>query len=457
MFIGLQIVALIFQSLALFILFSNISGAKMDWKKYILATLGLNFIGILLAIIELVTENNIFSYVNFLTIPIYFLIFSLLINKYTPKVLAIFYGFFPVVLWNLLHRLFSFFLRNIMHSHAQAQLNPDKYILYISAILASLLSLFLPQLLHYNFKRLREYKLNKKDIKLIVFLNISMIFYYTFVQYFTYIEKYNQSSNLYNRELIVVIYIILFLSSVNILDRNLRERIQQQLSEQRELQLRNMSDYSKHIEELYSELRSFRHDYVNILKSIKLGIDTKDLPAIEKIYNQVLKNSGQSLNQSKYDLGRLSNIHNDALKSVLSAKFLEAQSKHIETGLEVPQEIELRGIELLDFVTIVSILADNAIEAAIETSHPVVSFAFLEQEGKQVFIVENSIKDFSVNSNNIFKKGFSSKGENRGIGLYNVQNIISRYPNVSLRTISHDNKFKQEIEVKLLNVFYSSI
>lgn len=33
MFIGLQIVALIFQSLALFILFSNISGAKMDWKK----------------------------------------------------------------------------------------------------------------------------------------------------------------------------------------------------------------------------------------------------------------------------------------------------------------------------------------------------------------------------------------------------------------------------------------
>ena len=72
MFIGLQIVALIFQSLALFILFSNISGAKIDWKKYILATLGLNFIGILLAIIGLVTENNIFSYVNFLTIPIYF-------------------------------------------------------------------------------------------------------------------------------------------------------------------------------------------------------------------------------------------------------------------------------------------------------------------------------------------------------------------------------------------------
>ena len=448
MFIGLKIVALIFQVLALFILFSNISGEKMNWKKYLLATLGLNFIGILLAIVDLVIENKFFSYVNFLTLPIYFLIFSLLINKNIPKVLSIFYGLFPVIFWNVLHRLFSFFLRNIIHSHVQVQIDPNKYTIYISAILASLLSLFLPRLLYYDFKRLREYKLRKKDIKLITFLNISMIFYYIFVQYFTYIEIYQQSPNLYYREIIVVVYIILFLSSVNILDRNLRDRIQQHLSEQRELQLRNMSDYSQHIEELYNELRSFRHDYINILRSLKLGIDTHDLSAIEQIYNQVLKDSGQALNQSKYDLGRLSNIHNDALKSVLSAKFLEAQSKGIEIGLEVPQEIKPQGMELLDFITIVSILADNAIEAAVETSHPVVSFAFLGQEGRQIFIVENTIKEFSIHSDNIFKKSFSTKGENRGLGLSNVQNIISHYPNVSLRTTNHDYSFRQELEIK---------
>ena len=448
MFIGLKIVALIFQVLVLFILFSNISGEKMNWKKYLLATLGLNFIGILLAIVDLVIENKFFSYVNFLTLPIYFLIFSLLINKNIPKVLSIFYGLFPVIFWNVLHRLFSFFLRNIIHSHVQVQIDPNKYTIYISAILASLLSLFLPRLLYYDFKRLREYKLRKKDIKLIIFLNISMILYYIFVKYFTYIEMYQQSPNLYYREIIVVVYIILFLSSINILDRNLRERIQQQLSEQRELQLRNMSDYSQHIEELYNELRSFRHDYINILRSLKLGIDTHDLPAIEQIYNQVLKDSGQAFNQSKYDLGRLSNIHNDALKSVLSAKFLEAQNKGIEIGLEVPQEIKPQGMELLDFITIVSILADNAMEAAVETSHPVVSFAFLEQEGRQIFIVENTIKEFSIHSDTIFKKGLSTKGENRGLGLSNVQNIISHYPNVSLRTTSHDHSFRQELEIK---------
>ena len=275
-----------------------------------------------------------------------------------------------------------------------------------------------------------------------------MLIYYLLVQIFSYLEVMYRIDALLYRELVVVIYIIIFLISLNILDRNLRERIQQQLSEQRELQLRNMSDYSQHIEELYNELRSFRHDYINILRSLKLGIDTHDLSAIEQIYNQVLKDSGQALNQSKYDLGRLSNIHNDALKSVLSAKFLEAQSKGIEIGLEVPQEIKPQGMELLDFITIVSILADNAMEAAVETSHPVVSFAFLEQEGRQIFIVENTIKEFSIYSDTIFKKGFSTKGENRGLGLSNVQNIISHYPNVSLRTTSHDHSFRQELELK---------
>ena len=109
-------------------------------------------------------------------------------------------------------------------------------------------------------------------------------------------------------------------------------------------------------------------------------------------------------------------------------------------------------MELLDFITIVSILADNAMEAAVETSHPVVSFAFLEQEGRQIFIVENTIKEFSIHSDNIFKKGFSTKGENRGLGLSNVQNIISHYPNVSLRTVSQNYFFRQEIEISLKDI-----
>ena len=445
MFIGLEIVLDLIQILILFVMYSRISGNSLSRYQYILAIIVYYVSGF---IIVSFFSSSILSLVSYLFMPLFFLIFSLVISKNVSKYLSIFYGLFPVVLWNLLHRSITFFiLPGLGFSNIQ-QISHNKTLLTISALTASILSFVIPIVLQYNFEILNKQQNPRENRKIIIFLNISMLIYYLLVQIFSYLEVMYRIDALLYRELVVVIYIIIFLISLNILDRNLRERIQQQLSEQRELQLRNMSYYSQHIEELYNELRSFRHDYINILRSLKLGIDTHDLPAIEQIYNQVLKDSGQALNQSKYDLGRLSNIHNDALKSVLSAKFLEAQSKGIEIGLEVPQAIKPQGMELLDFITIVSILADNAIEAAVETSHPVVSFAFLEQEGRQIFIVENTIKEFSIHSDTIFKKGFSTKGENRGLGLSNVQNIISHYPNVSLRTTSHDYSFRQELELK---------
>lgn len=445
MVIGLEIVLDLIQILILFVMYSRISGNSLSRYQYILTIIVYYVSGF---IIVFFFYSSILSLVSYLFMPLFFLIFSLVISKNVSKYLSIFYGLFPIVLWNLLHRSITFFiLPGLGFSNIQ-QISHNKTLLTISALTASILSFVIPIMLQYNFEILNKQQNPRENRKIIIFLNISMLIYYLLVQIFSYLEVMYRIDALLYRELVVVIYIIIFLISLNILDRNLRERIQQQLSEQRELQLRNMSDYSQHIEELYNELRSFRHDYINILRSLKLGIDTHDLPAIEQIYNQVLKDSGQALNQSKYDLGRLSNIHNDALKSVLSAKFLEAQSKGIEIGLEVPQEIKPQGMELLDFITIVSILADNAMEAAVETSHPVVSFAFLEQEGRQIFIVENTIKEFSIHSDTIFKKGFSTKGENRGLGLSNVQNIISHYPNVSLRTISHDHSFRQELEIK---------
>ena len=445
MFIGLEIVLDLIQILILFVMYSRISGNSLSRYQYILAIIVYYVSGF---IIVSFFYSSILSLVSYLFMPLFFLIFSLVISKNVSKYLSIFYGLFPVVLWNLLHRSITFFiLPGLGFSNIQ-QISHNKTLLTISALTASILSFVIPIVLQYNFEILNKQQNPRENRKIIIFLNISMLIYYLLVQIFSYLEVMYRIDALLYRELVVVIYIIIFLISLNILDRNLRERIQQQLSEQRELQLRNMSDYSQHIEELYNELRSFRHDYINILRSLKLGIDTHDLPAIEQIYNQVLKDSAQAFNQSKYDLGRLSNIHNDALKSVLSAKFLEAQNKGIEIGLEVPQEIKPQGMELLDFITIVSILADNAMEAAVETSHPVVSFAFLEQESRQIFIVENTIKEFSIYSDTIFKKGFSTKGENRGLGLSNVQNIISHYPNVSLRTTSHDYSFRQELEIK---------
>ena len=44
---------------------------------------------------------------------------------------------------------------------------------------------------------------------------------------------------------------------------------------------------------LYGEIRAFRHDYLNILTSLKLSIEHEDLNAIREVYENVLRESGQ--------------------------------------------------------------------------------------------------------------------------------------------------------------------
>ena len=108
-------------------------------------------------------------------------------------------------------------------------------------------------------------------------------------------------------------------------------------------------------------------------------------------------------------------------------------------------------MSLLDFLTIVSILCDNAIEASAEASQPCISIAFIKNGAQETFIVENSIKEESIDVSEIFSFGVSSKGEDRGVGLYTVMKIVESYPNASLNTTCQDQVFRQVLAVHLLS------
>ncbi len=56
----------------------------------------------------------------------------------------------------------------------------------------------------------------------------------------------------------------------------------------------DLAHYSQQIEQLYTDLRRFRHDYLNILSSIKYGIDSKDIAIISDIYDNILEKNKDS-------------------------------------------------------------------------------------------------------------------------------------------------------------------
>ena len=388
------------------------------------------------------------SFLFYFMEPLYGIGLSFLLLRGLPKKLLFFYGPFPMILVNLFYRGVSYFVLPFLGQEiVDKDSNP---IFLLMMIFVCFIVLVFLKWLDYDFTNLRKEILDKAFQKSLTTINWIMGGYYLVMQSLSYLEYEQGIQSTTVRQLILVFYLLFFMGVIKNLDTYLKEKLQKKLNQEQTLRYRDMERYSLHIEELYKEVRSFRHDYTNLLTSLRLGIEEEDMEQIKEVYDSVLKDSSQKLQDNKYDLGRLVNIRDKALKSLLAGKFLKAREKDIVFNVEVPEEIQVEGMSLFDFLTIVSILCDNAIEASAEATQPHVSIAFLKNGTQETFIIENSIKEEVIDLSEIFSFGASSKGEERGVGLYTVIKIVESHPNTSLNTTCQDQVFRQVLTVHLL-------
>lgn len=200
-------------------------------------------------------------------------------------------------------------------------------------------------------------------------------------------------------------------------------------------------EYTRQIEGMYSSIRSFKHDCANIMVSLSGYIDNKDMDGLaDYYYNRIHPLSSPILN-SNYKLNLLSNIEIIELKSLISSKIMYAHEMGITVNIEIMKPIKNISIDTLDLARILGIFLDNAIEAALETSKPEISFVMFQDESITTIIISNNFIEHQIPISKLKEKGVSSKGHNRGIGLNNATSIISKYSNVFLDT---------EIKIKLL-------
>ena len=103
----------------------------------------------------------------------------------------------------------------------------------------------------------------------------------------------------------------------------------------------------------------------------------------------MLGESGRSIQDSKFDFTRLSLIKDTAIKSILSAKIIDAESKNIDISIEVTSRIDNFPIKTLDLVVILSVLLDNAIEASLFAKQPQIIIAILEENNQMLIVMIN--------------------------------------------------------------------
>ena len=434
------------SGLELFIFF-KVDGIVLTLERVFKAFLFKLLLVVIFVTISYIVGNN---YLSYFVEPLYGIGLSLLLLRGLPKKLLFFYGLFPMILVNLFYRGISYFVLPFL---GQGHVYDDRSFIWLCIkIFICFISLAFLKWLDYDFTSLRKEIPDKDFQKSLTKINWIMGAYYLVMQSLSYFEYVQGIQSTTVRHFILVFYLLFFMGVIKKLDTYLKEKLQEKLNQEQTLRYRDMERYSRHIEELYKEVRSFRHDYSNLLTSLRLGIEEEDMEQIKEVYDSVLKDSSEKLQDNKYDLGRLVNIRDKALKSLLAGKFLKARDKKIVFNVEVPEEIQVEGMRLLDFLTIVSILCDNAIEATAEASQPHVSIAFFKNGAQETFIIENSIKEEGIDISEIFSFGASSKGEERGVGLYTVMKIVESHPNTSLNTTCQNQIFRQVLTVHSMSV-----
>ncbi len=214
----------------------------------------------------------------------------------------------------------------------------------------------------------------------------------------------------------------------------------------KQLQFESLQEYTANLEKLYSDVRAFRHDYINILSSMIGYIQNSDIEGLQKHFNEKIIPLSKGMESNNFKIGLLKNIKIPEVKGIFSSKLIRAQELGIDTSIEIVEPIENISMDIIDLSRCVGILLDNAIEAAEKCDKPSMKVALINKDRSVLIIIINSCSE-EIPIFKIYQKGFSTKGLNRGLGLSNLKQIIGKYTNVSLDTSIENGEFKQFIEI----------
>lgn len=213
--------------------------------------------------------------------------------------------------------------------------------------------------------------------------------------------------------------------------------------------MKNFESYVASLEQVNQDMRKFKHDYINILSTLRIYIDEKNYDGLHTyFYDHILEaNYQEQLNQQAMMM--LNNLKINSLKGLLTTKILQAQTHHVPFYIEIVEEITDIPVDPIIINRMLGILLDNAIEAAREVENGEVRLAIIDM-GETILLVINNIFDEKLNIkiHEIYQEGFSTKGENRGLGLANLREMKNGLHNVSLNTKISPPYFIQEIEFK---------
>ncbi len=278
-------------------------------------------------------------------------------------------------------------------------------------ILRYLIDLALVCLVHYLGHKLIQKHLAPALSKVSRFTYFLILFLIIDCCYIIYSIAYFSGSNLDNSQLIFLIALyIVFAIITTAMVIVIFQSSKKQFETQKKIEyLENLNAYTENLELLYNNLRSFKHDYVNVMTSLSAYIDEKQYDKLESFfYDQILPMRKELVDQSG-TFNNLLNINVLELKSIIYSKLLLAVSQNIDVTIDIPDSIDSINMDPIDLIRILGIFFDNAIEAALETTHPIVNLHIGKMNENVIIIISNNFVDKGLSVAQMQQKDITTK------------------------------------------------
>ncbi|MBM7635211.1 GHKL domain-containing protein [Streptococcus saliviloxodontae] len=360
-----------------------------------------------------------------------------------PRFDRLFYSFFSLCFTDLSSRFILFLVIPSVFETS----HPHELFLLISYVVSYPLYLLIHEFMSLDLEAI--WIMDKGHTSIFLTLRCllgSMMVYYFLIYalhspYFGVFVMHHESQ----LKMVVLFYFLIFLALLSYLNRMSKTHVEKEATASNDQMLTDMESYNRHIEHLYCQLDHFKRSAEKELRQLKERIDEGNLSEIRQVYGDMVSPSVTGSRLTSDDLPCLSRLDVSPVKSLVFSKVIEARRKGIVVKVEVTDDIKEFHMELLDLVLCLSILLDNAIEAAVESTYPSLHIAIMADRTTQIIVVENTMAVQKQSITTIFQRDFSSKGQGRGLGLAKLSDTLAKYSNISLRTKCEEYRFTQII------------
>ena len=282
-----------------------------------------------------------------------------------------------------------------------------------------------------------KYVINKIQNKSIVvnsFLPVSIICLIILDAKYIFLE----SDVIFIENIIIISVLLYILFYAIITDQKLTQE-----NEKIEILLNYMSKYEKIID----DNRAYKHELLNnllVLKSYK----NKNSNEFNDFLDELI-DSNSNKNVS------IKNIYNlpSGLKGIFYYKLFNLDEKEYNISINISKKLgtTLNKISHKDYINlykIIGIVLDNAIEACSMTKNKYLMIDVYKEDNSIIIDISNSFNN-KINLVNMHKKGYTTKGDKRGLGLYIARNIIKNSEKLKMIQDVNQNIFITKIKVSL--------